>query len=90
MIRNDARPVEKYGYEATGEGSYATCPDHGSRMWWHHEGGYFYCPSQSVTSPHDEDDNRLAPADVYVEHDEAWRVVNGCLWVDTYDEDVTR
>jgi hypothetical protein len=85
MIRNNTAPAEKPGYEPTGEGAYARCPDHGSRLWWDSD-GHFYCPAEvGGTRAHNEDDN-LAPADIYVEHDEAWRVVNGCLFVDSFDE----
>jgi hypothetical protein len=83
MIRNDATPVERDGYEPTGEGRYAECPDHGSRLWWHSTEHVFFCPADRG---HEGDEGILAPADIYLEHNEAWRVVNGCLWVDEYDE----
>ena len=87
MIRNDPEPREKPGYEPTGEGRYAQCPDHGSRLWWHEERQVFYCPALvGWQSAHADEPYEIAPQNVYLEHDEAWRVVNGCLWVDTYDE----
>lgn len=81
-IRNDRNPVTKPGYEPTGEGRYGQCPDHGSRLWWHHEREVFYCPAERG---HEDEAYVIAPQDVYLEHDEAFRVVNGCLWVDEYD-----
>lgn len=83
MIRNDITPAPHPGYEWTGEGRYAECPDHGSRLWWDEQAGVFYCPANRG---HMGDPYILAPVDIYLEHDETWRVVNGCLWVDTYDE----
>lgn len=82
MIRNDRSPVTRTGYEPTGEGRYAECPDHGVRLWWSEARNLFFCPANDG---HPGEPYELAPADIYLEHDEAWRVVNGCLYVDTYD-----
>lgn len=89
MSADQVQPVgpARPGYEATGDGYFAECPDHGTRMMWDAEGGYFTCRSADIRLPeHDPEDNRLAPRDVYVEHDESWRVVDGALWVELYAE----
>lgn len=88
-MTTNGEPATKPGYEPTGEGRFGRCPDHGSRLWWHHERHVFYCPAQDARtgeSLHADEPYEIAPQDVYVEHDEAWRVVSGCLWVDEYDE----
>jgi hypothetical protein len=83
-VRTDAEPMPLPGYVPTGEGAHAECPDHGTRMMWDAAHGWFYCPAgPDVVNPHVGDET-LVPRDIYLEHDEAWRVVDGALYVDQY------
>lgn len=65
-------------YRLTG-GTYAKCPDHDLPYLWLAARGMFKC-SEGCD---------LAPADIYLEHDESWRTVNDRLWIDTYEEEET-
>lgn len=91
--RNDPHPFPVVDMRPTGEGRYAECPDHaGKRLAYrtHALSGstYFVCPACESTGNAGDPwpvESALFARDIYLEHDESWRVVAGYLYVDTHE-----